>query len=77
MSDDLDGAIEACELGSEKWPNNPSPLLELSNLYATKGDYETAIMRGMRVIKVKPGMLTLAFKDSTYLTSEMRDSLKR
>jgi tetratricopeptide (TPR) repeat protein len=63
-SNDLDGAIHACELGIKKSTSNPSPLMALTNLYAAKGDYKAAINAGMRLLKVKPAILPLALKDS-------------
>jgi tetratricopeptide (TPR) repeat protein len=60
----LDGAILACQLGIKKSRANPSPLMELTNLYAAKGDYKAAIITGMQLIKFKPIILRLALKDS-------------
>ena len=63
-TNNLDGAIQACELGIKKSSANPSPLMELTNLYAAKGDYKAAITTGMQVIKVKPAILQLKLKGS-------------
>jgi serine/threonine protein kinase len=62
---DLDGAIQACELGIKKYSAYPSPLMELTNLYAANGDYKGAIMIGSQLLKFKPVILLLALKDST------------
>src|ERR1700738_1284474 len=32
-------AVRACEQGIQDYPRNPSPLMVLSNIYATRGDY--------------------------------------
>ena len=63
-TNNLDGAIHACELGIKKSGANPSPLMELTNLYAAKGDYKAAITTGMQLLKVKRVILLLALKDS-------------
>src|SRR5215471_7883687 len=36
-ANNLDAAIHACKLGIETSSSNPSPLMELTNLYAAKG----------------------------------------
>jgi hypothetical protein len=46
----------------EKWTNNPSPLMELSNLYAVKGDYTAAISISMKLSKVDPILFRIALK---------------
>jgi tetratricopeptide (TPR) repeat protein len=61
-ANNLDGAIQACELGIDKSGADPSPLMELTNLYTAKGDYKAAIMIGMRLLKVNPAVLRLALK---------------
>jgi tetratricopeptide (TPR) repeat protein len=38
-----DRAIAACRQGIAQFPGNWSPVMEMSNLCATKGDYKTAI----------------------------------
>jgi tetratricopeptide (TPR) repeat protein len=42
-NDGLDGAIAACKQGKVNYPNNPCPVMELCNLYAARGDYDSAI----------------------------------
>ena len=83
-TNNLDGAIHACELGIKKSDTNPSPLMELTNLYAAKGDYKAAITTGMQLLKVKPVILLLALKDSknplitpTSLENKLKSSLER
>src|SRR5271167_3807110 len=61
-TNNLDGAIQACELGIKDSGTNPSPLMELTNLFPAKGDYKAAVTTGMRLLKVKPAILQLAFK---------------
>lgn len=61
---DLDGAINMCNLGLEKISINPSPLIQLINLYAAKGDYKNAIMTSMKLLSVNMGILRLAVVDS-------------
>lgn len=80
----LDGAIDACELGIKKSVTNPSPLMELTNLYAAKGDYKAAITTGEQLLKVRPAILLLALKDSknpmitpTSLENNLKSSLER
>jgi serine/threonine protein kinase len=41
--DGFDGAIAACKQGITKHPDNPCPMMELTNLYTAKGDYHMAI----------------------------------
>lgn len=57
---DLDGAIEACKTGVEKSPSNPSPLMELMNLYAARGDYEAAMGCGFDLLNIKTPILQVA-----------------
>ena len=64
--DNLDGAIHACELGIQKSRADPSPLMELTNLYAAKGDYKAATTTGERLLNVKPVILLLALEDSRH-----------
>jgi serine/threonine protein kinase len=82
--DNLDGAIQACELRIKESDSNPSPLMELTNLYAAKGDYKTAIIRGMRLLMAKPLVVLLAIKDPKIplirpasLKSKLKSSLKK
>jgi len=63
VNHDLDGAIQACLLGIEKSTTNPSPRMELSSLYAAKGDYRNAVMIYTKS-RIKPAMLRLALKAS-------------
>src|SRR5437667_7917893 len=46
---DIDGAIAACKNGISKYPDSPSPVLAMSNLYAAKGDYGAAIEMYMQL----------------------------
>jgi uncharacterized protein len=62
-TNNLNEAIHACEIGLKKSSTDPSPLMELTNLYAAKGDYKAAITIGMRLLKVKPAILRLALND--------------
>jgi tetratricopeptide (TPR) repeat protein len=57
---DLDGAIEACKTEIQKSPSNPSPLMELMNLYAANGDYEAAMGCGLGLLNIKPAILRVA-----------------
>lgn len=80
-TNDLEGAIKACELGIEKWADNPAPLMELTNLYAVNGDYQAAITTGMQLDQIKPGLLILALNEpaSGIQTAEkqrLKESLK-
>jgi hypothetical protein len=43
MQSGVDGAIAAFKKGITKFPFNPLPVMELSNLYGIKGDYQAAI----------------------------------
>ena len=61
--DDLDEAIRTCQLGIEMSEDNPSPLMELSNLYALKGDYGTAINTSMKLSFIKPAHFRLALTE--------------
>lgn len=63
-TNNLDEAIHVCELGIKKSDANPSPLMELTNLHAAKGDYKAAVTTGMQLLKFKPVILLLALKDS-------------
>ena len=68
-----------CELGIKKSDANPSPLMELTNLYAAKGDYKAAITTGMQLLKVKPINLLLALKnprDPLITPSSLENKLK-
>ena len=47
----LDGAFYACKIGQVKYPHSLAPLMELSNLYASIGDYRTAITMSMQVFE--------------------------
>lgn len=47
---DFDGAIKACKQGITKFPDNPSPVMELSNLHAANGDYRAAINTYMKLL---------------------------
>jgi tetratricopeptide (TPR) repeat protein len=58
----LNEAIHLCELTIKKFDANPSPLMELTNLYAAKGDYKAAITTGMQLLKIKPINLLSALK---------------
>lgn len=51
--DDLDGAIKACEIGARGSTLNPSPIMELMNLYAAKGNYKVAVDKGRELLKMK------------------------
>jgi tetratricopeptide (TPR) repeat protein len=84
MTNNLDEAIHICELGAKKSDANPSPLMELTNLYAAKGDYKAAIETGMQLLKMKSAILLLALKDSkdplitrTSCDNKLRSSLQR
>jgi len=59
----LNGAIEACEHELSKNPTNPSPLMELSNLYAIKGDYTAACATSKKIMKIEPHLLQVAFNN--------------
>ena len=59
----LDGCIEACKLEINKNPTNPSPLMELSNLYAVKGDYTEAWRTSKKVMDIEPHLLQAAIQD--------------
>src|SRR5436190_16104063 len=59
----LNGAIHACEIGIKQSGKNPSPLLELTNLYVAKGDYSAAVTTGMQLLKIKPAILLMALRD--------------
>jgi hypothetical protein len=75
----LDGAIHACELRIKKSDANPSPLMELTNLYAAKGDYKASITTGMWLLKIKPHMVLLALtdsKDSSIISTSSENKLK-
>jgi len=82
-TNNLDGAIHACELGIKKFSANPSPLMELTNLYSVKGGYKAAITTRMRLLKVKSTFLLLALKDTkdplitpTSLENKLKSSLE-
>ena len=57
---DLDGAIDACKVAIKKNVNNPSPLMELSSLYAAKGNYNDAINSYFDLVNIAPGILPMA-----------------
>jgi serine/threonine protein kinase len=73
-TNNLDEAIRACELGITKSRTNPSPLMELANLYAAKGDYKAAITTGMQLVKFKPAILILVLKDPKDLITSSREN---
>jgi serine/threonine protein kinase len=79
-TNNLDGAIHACEFGIKKSGANPSPLMELTNLYAAKGDYKAAITTGMQLLKVRPVDLLVVFQNpgDPLITpsSELKSSLE-
>lgn len=60
--DDLEGAISGCEVGADKFPNSPAPIMMLSNLYAAKGDYTTAVTKAMQCLTIKASLLCLALE---------------
>jgi serine/threonine protein kinase len=49
---DIEGAIAACSLAIKESPENPSPIMELMNLHAAKGEYREAREYGWRLCKV-------------------------
>lgn len=63
---DLDGAIEACKTGIQKSPSNPSPLMELMNLYAANGDYKAAMGCGLGLLNIKTAVLQVALTSIRY-----------
>jgi serine/threonine protein kinase len=60
---DLDGAIKACETALSKDPFNPSPMIEVANLYAAKADFPTALLYGMRLSHLKSADIRSALSD--------------
>jgi hypothetical protein len=64
----LEETIRVCELETKKHPNSPFPLIDLSNLYAAKGDYKSAIDKSMEVFKLRREDILFAF--SNYQTSK-------
>jgi hypothetical protein len=60
---DIYGAIHACNLEIEKGGTNPSPLMEISNLYAVKSHYSDAILASKRVSTVKAGVILFILDD--------------
>jgi len=60
---DIAGAIKACESGIKRSTTNPSPLMELSNLYAVNGDYNAAVLTGQQAFRIKPSWHRLALLD--------------
>jgi hypothetical protein len=53
----IDEAIAECELGVKIYPQSPSPLMALSNLYAASSQYTEAIEIGVQFLEFKPAML--------------------
>lgn len=43
LTQDYDAAIEACKRGMKKSPQNSAPAMVLSKLYASRGEFESAI----------------------------------
>ena len=52
VTDQIDIAIRECEWAMKKIPANLAPLLELSNLHATKGNFTIAITTTMKLLGV-------------------------
>ena len=50
---DIDSAFAACKSGTEKFPNSPSPLMELSNLHAMIFQYSEAIKLQLQLFENK------------------------
>lgn len=74
-TDNLEGAILACESGADKFPTSPSPLMMLSNLYAAKGDYTGAIAKSVQFLTFKPSILCLALESKDpFITAESNES---
>jgi len=73
----LDEAIQACELGMKRASDNPSPLMELTNLYAAKGDYKAAVTIGMLLLKVKPNVILSVLQDSGPHEDKLKSKLER
>jgi hypothetical protein len=48
--------------------------MELTILYAAKGDYKAAITTGMQLVKLKPAILLLALKDPKDLMTSSREN---
>jgi hypothetical protein len=57
---DLNGAIQACKLQSEKSSTNPSPLMALSNLYAAKTEFKAAVASNDKLAEIRPTWIHLA-----------------
>jgi hypothetical protein len=61
-NNDLDTAVTTCLSGILAYPTSPSPLMVLSNLYAIKGDFSSAIQVSTEAFKFKPAMIWLALE---------------
>lgn len=57
---DIDGAIEVCRLAVEEDPDNPSPIMELTNLYAGRTQYLNGLKYGLKLWRIDPARLQYA-----------------
>lgn len=64
----FDEAIEVCEQAIEKHPDNPSPAMALSQLYAAQGNFESAITGGMKLTRLNMGLMKLALSEPKHTT---------
>jgi hypothetical protein len=76
---DMNGAIQACKLHSEKSSTNPSPLMALSNLYAAKSEFKAAVESNDKLAKVPPTLIHLALSAvaRTPYERNLKSSLER
>jgi tetratricopeptide (TPR) repeat protein len=62
INDNIERAKSACLIELATRPTNPSPLMQLQNLYAATGNYTAAIDTSERLFAMRPSLLQLAFK---------------
>jgi hypothetical protein len=63
QNDDLETAIRECEFEIARCKSNPTPFMELSNLYAAKGDYGNAVVTSMQLFEINPKGVRKALQD--------------
>ena len=62
---DLDGAINVCKRATlQKSRGNPSPIMELMNLHAARGEYPMAVQYGLELVRIKPPRFQTALSPS-------------
>jgi Protein kinase domain len=78
-NDNITGAIEACERGLTRFPNNPSIFMELMNLMAFEGKYKDAADYSDKVTKMDTEAIlkALSFPESLQIGSIIPDQRRK